>query len=517
MLKLTRKLALHPILLWLYPIWFLYWLNRGQVTLPAVARSFLFFLILSTLVLGFFRWRLRAWRAAGLAASLAGVLFFSYRPAHYVLTALLGGQGGLALAVLLGAAWVAAFAAGLAFAVRGRLARPTMILNLAALALFLFTPFTVSPLSGQPRAEDPMLQTIPARFLPAWRSLPQAAPQANPPDIYYIILDGYARADVLQTIYGVDNSPFYDFLRKNDFTIQEHSHANYSQTLLSLTSALNFAYLDQLFSVDSSYYSRAPVVKALLDARLTRFLRAQGYQIIALETGYEFTDLYTADVLARSPFALNAFENQLISSSAAGFALQGVQMDLFRARVIDRFNQLPRIARQPGPKFVFAHMVMPHPPFVFDSQGRPTAETELNIADGSHNQLPDEEYIRRYAAQLTYITRLTTQAIQGVLRNSPTPPVIILQSDHGPGAYLDWESAEKTCLRERLSILNAYHLPGESLAANPAVTPVNTFRLVLNAYFDAGLDPLADKNYYTAWNQPYRYIEVTNRVDTCAR
>jgi hypothetical protein len=51
----------------------------------------------------------------------------------------------------------------------------------------------------------------------------------------------------------------------------------------------------------------------------------------------------------------------------------------------------------------------------------------------------------------------------------------------------------------RLAILNAYYLPGvDSDLIYPSISPVNTFRLILNTYFGADLPLLPDESYLSA-------------------
>src|SRR5438552_8790363 len=107
--------------------------------------------------------------------------------------------------------------------------------------------------------------------------------------------------------------------------------------------------------------------------------------------------------------------------------------------------------------------------------------------------------------------------IDGILANSSEPPIIILQSDHGSGMGLSTQSAEHTDLRERMSILNAYYLPGPGRAAlYQGISPVNSFRVVFNAYFGAGLDLLPDRSYFSTWDDPFQFIDVTDRVRPAA-
>jgi len=108
-----------------------------------------------------------------------------------------------------------------------------------------------------------------------------------------------------------------------------------------------------------------------------------------------------------------------------------------------------------------------------------------------------------------------TEIISDILARSATPPIIILQGDHGPGAYFDMLKLDNnSCLSERFSILNAYYFPDRDYQLlYPSITPVNSFRVVLNQYFGAKLDLLEDKNYYATWTSPYLFTDVTEHVD----
>ncbi len=77
----------------------------------------------------------------------------------------------------------------------------------------------------------------------------------------------------------------------------------------------------------------------------------------------------------------------------------------------------------------------------------------------------------------------------------------------------DWKSLEDTDVRERLSILNAYFLPGEgAVELYKEITPVNTFRLILNRYFGTDLKLLEDRSYFSTCEHPYRFLDVTDEL-----
>ena len=132
------------------------------------------------------------------------------------------------------------------------------------------------------------------------------------------------------------------------------------------------------------------------------------------------------------------------------------------------------------------------------------------LSDGDHFIGGAEAYYSGYREVLPYLNQVVLQAIDEILANSVEPPIIILQADHGPGSMLNWESPELTCHWERVSILNAYYLPGDTIESlYPSITPVNTFRLIFDRYFGTTFGLLEDRSYYSRWNAPYDFIDVT--------
>jgi hypothetical protein len=115
---------------------------------------------------------------------------------------------------------------------------------------------------------------------------------------------------------------------------------------------------------------------------------------------------------------------------------------------------------------------------------------------------------------MAYISQLTEEVVENILENSAIPPVIVIQGDHGSGMLLNWDSAENSCLLERTSILNAYYIPSdEETQLYETITPVNSFRVVLNEIFDFDLPLLDDKSYFSSWDKPYQVEEITNRIE----
>ena len=136
----------------------------------------------------------------------------------------------------------------------------------------------------------------------------------------------------------------------------------------------------------------------------------------------------------------------------------------------------------------------------------------FSMADGdAYVGTPD--YADGYRDQLNFVNTMAVRTLTEILESSSVPPIIVLQADHGPGARLRWESVEETDLRERMSILNAYYLPGvDPGELYPSITPVNSFRLIFNLYFGTGYRLLEDENFFSSPTRPYDLLKVTDQV-----
>ncbi len=342
------------------------------------------------------------------------------------------------------------------------------------------------------------------------------------PDIYYIILDGYGRADMLESIYGYDNSAFIQALQDLGFVVPGSSRANYPRTVLSLGSSLNMQYLETTASVMGDSPVWWPLEEALYHSQVRAFLEDKGYRTIFLASGFDFTDIRDGDEYVKPfPIMLNNFEGGYVrftSLSILGDLNHLVSYPSYatqRQTIQASFAALPQVALEAGPKFVFAHITAPHPPFVFDEAGNPVNPNyPYTLADKMRLIMDVPTYKQSYIAEVRYLNSQVIKTVDAILANSSTPPVIIIQGDHGPGLYLDNQSAANTCLYERFSILNAYYLPGKQSVPIPdSITPVNTFRLVFNEYFSTHFAPLADKSYFESLARFYTFQDVTDQIE----
>jgi hypothetical protein len=164
----------------------------------------------------------------------------------------------------------------------------------------------------------------------------------------------------------------------------------------------------------------------------------------------------------------------------------------------------------------------PHPPFVFGPSGEPIEPPwpfSIEDCDGWLEQsgATREGYRSGYRDQVVFLNRKLRDAIDSILSHPTRPRIIILQGDHGPGSDVVRDVA-KADVRERFGIFNAYLLPGDGRRLlYDSISPVNTFRVILNHYFGTHYERLDDRSYAVAdyEHRPFEFIDVTQRARQC--
>ncbi|GAH04134.1 unnamed protein product, partial [marine sediment metagenome] len=249
-------------------------------------------------------------------------------------------------------------------------------------------------------------------------------------DIYYIILDQYASTSTLKEIYSFDNSEFINYLSNRGFYVASQSRSNYQTTSHSLASSLNMEYINYLSDkVGKESSDRAAVYAMLQDYKVWRFLRSKGYKFIHLGSLWHPTSRNKyADMNINLAYSLEFL--QLLSSTTmfhpidSGLGITGFAdfRLMQRKRVLYKFEKLAEIPDLKEPTFVFAHMVIPHGPYVFDRNGNFVTEEEEK----------KRTEIVNYVDQLIFVNKRIEMLIDRLLSNSQVPPIIILQADEGP-------------------------------------------------------------------------------------
>jgi len=489
----------YPIAISAYPVLALYTVNKGEIQPGAVVRP----LLISILFGGFLFllcWLfIRKVHKAAFLSTLLLALFFSYGHAYIYIDAKYR-ESNYTLWLAIG--WIVLIILAFFWVTRPKLTfiSSASTLNVVALALLVMS---VGQLGFGNNLRS--AHALGSEKAPIATDLVRPA---NPPDVYLFVLDMYARSDLLEQAYGFDNSKFIDELEQRGFFVAQCSQSNYVRTELSLGSSLNMQYLPELndtFTPDS--ISRDVLWDTLRHNAVRYNFENMGYQTVTYKTGFAWMDISDSDHFMSPPAVysgMTEFEGLFLRTTLARYVenLGLVDPDYimaleYRDRFKYIFTSIDDVAKMKQPTFSYIHVISPHPPFVFDAEGNPT-----NPADFWNEQriYPESLFQKGYLSQLQYLNKNMLQAVDAILANSETPPIIIIQGDHGP-----WLQSGSKHFR----ILNAIYFPGHEDKLYPTISPVNTFRLVFNNYFSGKYDILDDISYFSPVPNLYRFSEVS--------
>jgi len=336
------------------------------------------------------------------------------------------------------------------------------------------------------------------------------------PDVYHIILDAYNSEENLKEFYDHDNSEFVSELEKRGFVVPGDAHSNYGLTYLSVASTLNSRYLDEFAALQPEGSKDYRMAKDLIIGnQATKSFKAQGYQVIMFNSGWSPTSNWPiADQAIKSGIGTETLD-QLLEGSLAGQFMKSSALDDYRNRITGAFKGIQRVAsEEPGPKYVFAHVISPHPPFVFKADGsRPDGDVKVNIADKSRW---DKEYASEYVDQLTHMNTLVLETVDRILREADKLPIIIVQGDHGSASSIDgtppgWRDE---LMKERMGILNAVLLPEKDRdLLVDGITPVNTYRIIRDQYLGEEIGMTDDVVNWSYYARPWEWEDVTEILE----
>ena len=330
------------------------------------------------------------------------------------------------------------------------------------------------------------------------------------PDIYYIILDAYAGSESLETLWNFNNSDFENFLIDHDFYIAQDSYSNYDFTGQSLPSTLSMTYVHNDVKTSNDTYPIRKVSEISSDYPVFENFRSKDYTTYSIESGYYWDidnpqnvdyNLCTDKNILDSNFVLSILRKSMLIPAIFDLLLA----ENFRDNVLCVFTELQEIKyTNDTPKFVFAHVLAPHGPYVFNSTGGYPSPLIFHLGDNATYR----DVL--YTDQLQFVNFKMKSVITELL-DTENPPIIVIQSDHGKrGASVQDDLS--TYSLKHLNNFKAYYFPdkGRNIEFETS-SPVNSFRILFNIYFDDGYELLKDK-FYILDETENEYVEVTDTI-----
>ena len=531
----TGSIQFHPILFAIFPVLSLYGANAAQLRFHRIFPVLLLAIAFAIIVWLVALYLTKDMLKGSAAASIFIILFFSFGHVIQSTAWLLASMGTLSgWSVLVrgrfsDVIWLAVYGVGGVTAM-WLLWRSEGLAGPINKGLAFFSVVVVLATVGQiANGEITEPRTRVGNFVKQWNSgqATDAISTANSsaatlPDIYYIVPDSFGSSKVFGEYLDYDNSAFTGYLEEKGFYIADESSANYAWTELSLTSSLNLDYLDILPEYLGEEASDTLPLEVMAEKnRLFEFLRKRGYLINVFADEYDLTDIASAEnYITPQGWVVDAFQNLFLNTTPVPAVLRLLSLtpayDFHREHALFMFDRLSEFESGSRPQFILAHFMVPHPPFVFGPNGERVGEDQSFYFDGGLMLITGEtraDYIKGYVGQTEYVSDRLEQVVDEILTERERPVIIVIQGDHGPASLMHPLSLEKTDVRERMPILNAYYFSdGDYSELYEDISPVNSFRVILNQYLGTELDLLPDRHYFTILTHPYRFIDITDKL-----
>lgn len=521
---MTKLKFLHPFLFALFPVLFLYAYNINHFRENVLIIPLLLSLTFAGVIFSSCWLIIRKLEVAAILSSFLILVFFSYSRLKELIiiqfnlrNVFIGSDKILFVSIIL----VLSITIFLIFRYRHKLKKINKALSVFSLVLLVIALYnTASSEIKLGRGLLPGLENETNHL--------QGSNSTQKPDIYYFILDRYAGDKTLKD-YGFDNNTFMNFLKSKGFYIAADSTSNYPKTFLSIGSTLNMEYLDFLTQkTNGGGTSDEDIVTPLVqNNKVMQFLKSKGYNYIHVGSGWDptrsnpYADRNFVMNGGRYPFA-DEFTSGLLQTTMVAPILKKMYPDTtavsrdpknneFRSRIFYEFSVFDQLPELPGPKFVFAHILIPHDPYVLGKNCE--ALTEKTVAKRT--------WVDNYVNQLQCANKEMRTTIEKILASSKQKPVIIIQADEGPMPMqnpvpfnIAWGKAGDATLKEKFPILNAYLLPDIKInPMYPTITPVNSWRIIFNTYFNTNLPLLPDRNIiFDDASNLYKFTDLTEKL-----
>ena len=263
-----------------------------------------------------------------------------------------------------------------------------------------------------------------------------SASRDSMPDIFFIVFDEFASTRALEKYLGYDNSALDSMLAKNGFYLVPNSKSNYNITHLSLASTLNMDYLAP--DLEGTVHTAEMLLRGCKEVNLSglpALLERSGYDIrnhgLFNLPGHPAKTRQFFSRYPDKPLYLNTLYGRMRKDLYWNIEIrlnpdiekENIRKDVARNR--QNFDATIRELENPapGPRFVYAHFMMPHMPYYFDKNGQPLANP-LYVPDR-------KQFDSLYLGQLAYTNTWIARIVEASRNRHGRPLVMVIEGDHG--------------------------------------------------------------------------------------
>lgn len=335
----------------------------------------------------------------------------------------------------------------------------------------------------------------PVRLVPD----PLSATLVSKPDIFLVVLDGYASSIALRNEFGFDNAEVEAELRSLGYQVPGSAWANYSMTHASIPSLL---LMDYPLAQGSAVTPR--VEGQLYDVirganPIVEVLRSEGYEFTLVESGWGGSSCGEGvDHCVASPF-LDDATFTILENSLLGPMVRRRFGSAFTVGALHAMGWLldngSRLATNEVPDLVVAHVLAPHSPTFLNEACSMRYDQEF---EGRVLTRPGYSQPVVGARKSAYLRQVG--CVNGFVRafaaSLPQGPVVVLSADHGSDSlgqvFTDPRSWTERQLRERMNIFLAVKFPAGCALPDPVLL-VDVFRSLFGCLSGSDLERLPQR------------------------
>jgi len=526
-LKIKSK-KIHPFLVGIFPILIIYSQNIGRVE---ITELFLPVIIIVGLTIGlyyFLKLILKNENKSAIIVTLILIMLFSYGHIYYLLSDVMIDEFDIGQNRYLIPAFGLVLGISIFFIIRARRVfdNATSILNVISIVFIIVAISNVALVGAEITSCDKCSNQeffYEARDFSDYFESHEFSISENQelPDVYYLILDEYARNDALIDYHNFSNHELTEFLEKKGFHIAKNSFANYPMSVQSIPAIMNMDYInflaDEIGTEVRNYKPLNGKNYGLYPNNMViKNFKEMDYKIITFNTfalHLHENPLADKTFCHRDKFLLdNRLADVLARTSIFGYYIERWAEGELRQATLCAFENFGNAGNVfDEPVFVWAHVMLPHPPWIFGPNGEEiTPGKPLLITDNPEFRDSGWEPKRQYIQQVQFANKKTIEVVENILENNRNA-IIIIQGDHGTAWETNWMEPSKEDAWQRLRNFDAIYFPDKDkrdLLLDDR-TLVNTFRTVFNAYYESNYELLENKMYW-GWNaKPYYFEEMT--------
>lgn len=337
---------------------------------------------------------------------------------------------------------------------------------------------------------------------------------AERPDIYLIVLDAYTGRQALLDLFEETKADLVGELAAHGFQLPKSVWTPYPATEMAIPSILNMSY-----PVDATDLNRSTrralhaIISGGNDTVAT--LRANGYHTTMIESGWVGSSCGPEFDECISSVWLDEIMGYVLADSVFWQLAMNQAGHAFTANAIHTMDEVGELAMRPdpeGPRFVFAHVIAPHPPFFLDENCDLTVDSTRVFH--SFSQAPaDDARDALYLQQTQCVDLFISQFVDTVAEDA----VVIFLGDHGIGRRLppaDGERPSDDAILEHQNAFLAVRTVNGCELTDPIVTS-DVMRQVFSCFSVSPLEPVPQRVFLRGGYEmrPEEMVELMQSYD----